>query len=154
MSAVQGIEAVLNRFAQMQKAANNMQKPLKASAVYMFGSIERNFKAQGRPTKWQKLSKKTLARRRKGQDNEGGKKKPQILIDTGRLKNSVTSNADVTSGGFTIGTNVIYARRQHFGYPGGKGRGRSKTPARPFLMFQQEDGDAILKIFNRHFGIK
>lgn len=149
-AAIIGIEAVLNRFAQLAAAVNDLDKPLRASGVYMLGSIERNFKAQGRPQKWQALAPSTLAQRRKGKGKGGA----QILIDTARLKNSTTSASamNVTSSGMTIGTNVIYARRQHFGYPGGAGRGRSKTPARPFLMFQTEDADAIGKIFNRHFG--
>lgn len=150
-SAVEGIEAVLNRFAQLQRAANDLDKPLKASGVYMLGSIERNFRAQGRPQKWESLATSTLAARRSGKGKGGA----QILIDTANLKNSVTSEKalQTTGSGFSIGTNVIYAPRQHFGYPGGAGRGRSKTPARPFLLFQTEDKDAILTIFNRHFGL-
>lgn len=155
-SAVLGIEEVLNRFARLAAAANNLEKPIRAAGVYMLGSIERNFRAQGRPEKWKSLSSATLAARRRGRDNEGGKRKAQILIDTARMKNSVTTGdaLKVTGGGFSIGTNVIYAPRQHFGYPGGSGRGRSKTPARPFLLFQTEDADAIGKIFNRHFGLE
>lgn len=149
-AAIIGIEEVLNRFAQFAAAVSDLDKPLRASGVYMLGSIERNFKAQGRPQKWQSLAPSTLAQRRKGKGKGGA----QILIDTARLKNSTTSAGamNVTSSAMTIGTNVIYAPRQHFGYPGGSGRGRSKTPARPFLMFQTEDADAIGKIFNRHFG--
>ena len=147
MSAVNGIEEVLNRFAHLAAAANDLVTPIKASGVYMLGSIERNFRAQGRPQKWQALAPSTLAARRRGKGKGGA----QILIDTARLKNSMTT--EQTGSGFSIGTNVVYAARQHFGYPGGSGRGHSKTPARPFLLFQAEDEDAILTIFNRHFGL-
>ena len=149
-AAIKGIEQVLNRFLIIEESVKNLAPAMRASGVYMLGSVERNFKAQGRPQKWQALAPSTLAQRRKGKGKGGA----QILIDTARMKNSVTSaNAmNLTSSGFSIGTNVIYAPRQHFGYPGGAGRGRSKTPARPFLLFQSEDKDAIYTIFNRHFG--
>jgi phage gpG-like protein len=54
--------------------------------------------------------------------------------------------------GVEVGTNMVQAKRQHFGYPGGTGRGRSKTPARPYMMFQNEDQDAIGTIFSRHYS--
>lgn len=148
-SAVRGIEEVLNRFVRLEAAFNNMEKPLKASGVYMLGSIERTFKAQGRPKKWQKLAKSTLAQRRKGKGKGGA----QILVNEGLLKGSVTTQdaMKTTSNSMNIGTNKVQAARMHFGYPGGPGRGHSKTPARPFLIFQSEDRDAILTLFNRHF---
>lgn len=111
----------------------------------MLGSIEKTFRAQGRPKKWQPLSAKTLARRRRGRGKGGA----QILIDKGLLKNAHSYR--LTSDASEIGTNKVQAPRQHFGYPGGKGRGRSKTPARPWLMFQTEDVREIAEIFSRHY---
>lgn len=148
-SAVVGIEEVLNRFARLEAAVNNMEKPLKASGVYMLGSIERNFQAQGRPQKWQGLAPSTLAQRRRGKGKGGAK----ILIDEGLLKAAATTQdaMNTTSNTMNIGVNKIQGPRMHFGYPGGEGRGHSETPARPFLMFQEEDKDAILTLFNRHF---
>lgn len=146
-SAVRGIEEVLNRFAKLAAAASDLELPLKASGVYMLGSIEKNFQAQGRPKKWQGLAASTLARRKTG-DGQGG---AQILIDDGLLKGSVTSEYKTTSSTMSIGTNKVQAARMHFGYPQGTGRGHSATPARPYLMFQKEDADAIHKIFNRYF---
>lgn len=119
---------------------------MKAAGVYMLGSIEKNFRAQGRPEKWVGLSEATKNRRRKGRGKGGAK----ILIDTARLKNSHSMR--LTSEGVEVGTNVVYAPRQHFGYPGGAGRGHSKTPARPFLMFQDEDIVEIGNIFKRHIA--
>jgi len=144
--AVIGLTKLFNRLVRMKRKSSDMTPALKAAGVYMLGSIEKNFRAQGRPTKWTGLSKATLARRRRGR----GKGSPQILIDKARLKNSMTTRE--TSDTLQIGTNVVYAARHHFGYPGGTGRGRSKTPARPFLMFQKEDAKAIEKIFNRHLS--
>ncbi len=145
---IEGIDRLFTRVRRLQKDVKDAERPLKASGVYMLGSIERNFKAGGRPAKWQALASSTLRRRRKGKGKGGAK----ILIDTARLKNS-TQTRNVSEG-VQIGTNTVYARRHHFGYAGGtgRGRGRSKTPARPFLMFQSEDLDAIGKIFTRHIG--
>ena len=144
MSSIQGFERLLRRVRKLEKDVRDTERPLKAAGVYMLGSIERNFQAQGRPEKWTALNESTLARRRKGR----GKGKAQILIDTARLKNSMSMR--LTGDGVEVGTNVIYAPRQHFGYEGGEGRGQAKTPARPFLMFQDEDIDAIGQIFRRH----
>lgn len=145
-NAILGIDKLFRRIGQLRANAKQTAKPLRAASVYMLGSIERNFKAQGRPAKWQAISSATVARRRRGR----GKGSAQILIDTGRLKNSMTHK--ISGNGAEIGTNVVYAARQHFGYGGGAGRGRSKTPARPFLMFQDEDVAAIERIFARHIS--
>lgn len=143
IGGIQGLENVLKRVAKLSTDARHVEKPLKAAGTYMLGSIEKNFKAGGRPQKWQPLSSATIARRR-------NKKKSsiKILIDTARLKNS--HSMKLVSEGVQIGTNVIYAPRQHFGYKAGSGRGHSETPARPFLMFQQEDIREIGEIFTRH----
>lgn len=145
MSAeIRGIEQVLARFIQLTQEADDLEKPFNTAATYMLGSIEKNFKAQGRPEKWTPLAASTLARRKKGKNKT---KTGQILIDSGQMKNSVTPERDGST--LKIGTNVVYAARQHFGYPGGRGRGHSKTPARPWLIFQEEDAAAIQKIFSR-----
>lgn len=144
---IEGLDRVLKRVNRLSNnISRDIERPLKASGVYMVGSIQRNFQAQGRPTKWKPLSAKTLARRRKGR----GKGKGQILIDRGRLKNSHSMR--LVKDGVQVGTNVVYAPRQHFGYSSSKkGRGHAKTPARPFVMFQApEDFDAIGRIFTRH----
>jgi phage virion morphogenesis protein len=142
---LQGIDRVLKRVNRLaNRMAGEIERPLKAAGVYMLGSIERNFKSQGRPDKWEKLKPATVARRRKGR----GTGSPQILINTGSLKNS--HSVRIRSQSVEVGTNKVQAKRLHFGYPGGEGRGRAKTPARPFVMFQDEDFDAIGKIFSRH----
>jgi phage gpG-like protein len=144
MSAVQGIDRIFRRVKKIAKNAQDTERPLRAASVLMLGSFEKTFRAQGRPTKWQKLADSTLARRRKGK----GKGSARILIDKGLLKNSHSYR--LTGRGSEIGTNKIQGPRQHFGYPGKTGRGRSKTPARPWLMFQEEDVRDIAEIFSRH----
>lgn len=145
MSALRGIEQVLNRFARLEAAANDLEKPTEEAGEYMLGSIGRNFDAEGRP-KWQGLAASTLA----------SKKGSKILDESGALRSDATSEdaLDVSDSGFGIEPGIVYWKRQNFGYPGGTGRGRSKTPARPFLLFQAEDEDAILTIFNRHLEAK
>lgn len=142
---LQGIESVLKRVRRLSdRLSREIERPLRAAGVYMLSSIERNFQSQGRPAKWKGLASATLAGRRKGK----GSGRAKILIDTGALKNSHSTR--ISTKGVEVGTNKVQAKRMHFGYPGGTGRGRSKTPARPFVMFQDEDYDAIGKIFSQH----
>ena len=142
---IQGFSRLIKRLGQLAIDTRQTEKPLRAAGAIAIGSIQKNFDEQGRPEKWTPLSPRTLGRRRKGR----GKGGPKILIDTARLKNSIGFKL-VEGPGVMIGTNVIYARRQHFGYPGGKGRGRARTPARPFLMLHGEDIRKIDEIFTRH----
>jgi phage virion morphogenesis protein len=89
----------------------------------MLSSASMNFAAQGRPWKWQPLSPATA--RRKGHGI--------ILYETGRLMDSISfdSGPDFLS----VFAPAPYARAQQDG-------GR-QTPARPFLVFQQEDVQSI-----------
>lgn len=83
----------------------------------------------------------------------------KTLTDKSRLRNSIRAKSD--SGGFAVGTNVVYARRHQFGDSkpmtirakkkdgklrfkvGGrwicKGSVRVQLPARPFLGISEED---------------
>lgn len=151
---VQGLQDILRRIHQLQSDTRNTERAMAAAGAYMLGSIEKNFRAQGRPAKWQGLAAATLAtrarrnsRRRKANRQSGS---PQILIDTARLKNSIAFKVIGGGVGVEVGTNVKYAKRHQFGYPGGEGRGRSRTPARPFLLIQKEDVDFIGGLFKKH----
>ena len=79
---IQGIDKLFRRIKKLATDTKHVERPLRAAGLLMLGSVEKNFKAQGRPNKWQALSSQTLARRRKGRGNGKG----QILIDTARLK--------------------------------------------------------------------
>jgi phage virion morphogenesis protein len=143
----EGLEKLLNRLGALALDTKRVEKPLKAAGAYMLESIEKNFQQQGRPKRWDPLSPRTLAGRRRGRRKKGGLK---ILIDTARLKNSMSVKL-VEGPAVAVGTNVKYARRQHAGYDSeDKSRGHSRTPARAFLMFQDEDYDRIGEIFKRH----
>ena len=107
-------------------------------------SVERNFAAQGRPTRWEPSQRVK---------DEGG----QTLSDTGRLRRSITVAAG--DGWASVGTNVVYAAIHQFG-----GTIRPKTakalktpygtfksvalPARPFLIVQDEDWAEIKAAIN------
>jgi len=141
---IQGLSRLLGHLKRLADDARDAERPLKAAGEVIRRSVEKNFRAQGRPRKWEKLASSTLGKRRRGRGRGG----PQILVDTARLKNSIGYR--LVTEGVEVGTNVRYAMRQHFGYPGGAGRGHSKTPARPFLMVQSEDISTIAAIFRRH----
>jgi phage virion morphogenesis protein len=143
MTDLQGLEEIFRRVKQLATDTKHVERPLKAASVYMLGSIDKNFKAEGRPEKWKELAPST---KRRG-------KSPKILTDTARLRRS--HGYRLSTAGSEIGTNVIYAPRQHFGYKAAKGksgRGHSETPARPFLMFQEEDVREIGEIFKRQIS--
>jgi phage virion morphogenesis protein len=149
MAEIEGLNAALRRLQELALDARKVERPLEAIGVYMLGSVEKNFQQQGRPERWSPLSPRTLAGRRKGR----GKGGPKILIDMARLKNSMNHKVRIgePSSYVEVGTNVIYGPRHHFGYKGEKkGRGQAKTPARPFLLIQEEDNQKIEEIFNRH----
>lgn len=141
---LQGIERVLKRVNKLATDIRHVERPMRAAGTYMIGSIVRNFNASGRPKKWEKLAASTVEQRRRG----GGKGGMKPLINWGHLRNS--SSMRLRTDGVEVGTNMDQAKRQHFGYPKGSGRGHSRTPARPFMMFQEEDTDAIGRIFSRH----
>jgi len=144
---IQGLNALLNRIGQLATDTRHVERALNVAGEMAVRSIQRNFDEQGRPEHWTPLSSRTLAGRRKGR----GKGGPKILIDRGRLRASIAKH--VTTDGVRIGTTVVYAARQHFGYKGGKGRGHAKTPARPFLMLQEpEDVVAIGNVFRKHIA--
>lgn len=146
---IQGLNRLLSRVRELALDTSHTERPLRVAGALLVASIQKNFAEQGRPERWPPLAAATIARRRKGR----GKGGPKILIDSARLKNSVSYKM-VSSGGepaVKVGTNVIYAARQHFGYPGGSGRGHGKTKSRKFMLIQQpEDIDAIGRVFKRH----
>lgn len=141
---------VLARLQGMEARGGNLTGVMQDFGGYMTGSIQKNFDAEGRPTRWQPLSLATLlgwAGGRKGSFTKKGNwsKKGQtalagrkILTDTARLRNSINYAAGAR--GLTLGTNVIYAAIHQFGGQAGRGR-KVFIPARPYLLFQDEDVD-------------
>ena len=136
------IKALLKKAGDKGK---DLRIPLKRAGILMVGSIDKNFRAEGRPDKWTPLSDMTLAMRRK--HGKGAK----ILQDTGRGKGSmaykVISNKQVE-----IGTDVGYMATHQTGKTIRLGKRTIRIPQRKFLLFQSEDDKNIVKIFTEYLG--
>lgn len=174
VSAGEGFLKAIQRLEKLGANLDNRKLPFLKAAIYLQGSVLKNFRAQGRPNSWAPLAPLTLALRRSGRG--GGS--PRILQDTGRLMNSILPwTADDS---FGVGTNVSYARLmqeggmsepseltipehvRHITQAFGKALkspviahvreyvmkiGAHRVPARPFLVIQQEDASVIANIF-------
>ena len=163
--------------ALLKKAGNkakDLRIPLKRCGILMLRSIDKNFRAEGRPKRWAPLSPMTIAMRRK--KGKGAK----ILQDTGLGKGSIDYKV-VSKQKVQIGTNRDYMRIHQEGgsikipardiYPV-KARAlhwvdpktgedvfamhvhqkerMAKIPQRKFLLFQEEDEKNIVKIFTEY----
>jgi phage virion morphogenesis protein len=159
--------------ALLKKAGNkakDLRVPLKRCGILMLSSIDKNFRAEGRPKRWAPLSPTTIAMRRK--KGRGAR----ILQDTGMGKGSITyevvSNQKVqigtrrdymrihqTGGNIKIPARTIRpvkAKALHWISNTGedvfamivhqKAR-TAKIPQRKFLLFQEDDKKNIVRIF-------
>lgn len=90
----------------------------------------KSFELQAEPQHrrpWKPLAKATTARRPKGKRKTTKRHSAKILLDTGRLRGSITIKKTALPPTVWIGTNIIYARTHQFG---DIARG---IAARPFL---------------------
>ena len=78
-----------------------------------------------------------------------GKTGGQTLVDTGRLRDSITHIAGRDF--VEVGTNVIYAAIQQLGGRAGRGLA-ANIPARPYLDVDAGDKAEIGKILKDHIG--
>jgi len=153
--------------------AKDLRVPLKQCGILMLSSIDKNFRAEGRPKRWAPLSPMTIAMRRK--KGRGAK----ILQDTGHGKGSIIYKV-VSNQKVQIGTNLGYmkihqeggsikipprtirpvkAKALHWISSAGedvfamvvhqKAR-TAKIPQRKFLLFQEDDKKNIVKIFTEY----
>lgn len=98
-------------------------------------SIQKTFDHEGRPEKWIEWST--------GYGNWRAHKKPgKILTISGRLRNSITYEAQSTS--VIVGTNTEYAATHNFG---DKKRG---IPQREFMVIQDSDWPKFISIIEEH----
>ena len=143
------VQALIRRGSDFRPAMRDIGEEL-------HGSVMKNFAEQGRPEAWKKLALATLIarytrgnreRRRKRRVFVGGGTgytagftralgKGKILMDKGRLRGSITWRAKRFS--VAIGTNLVYSRVQNLGGDAGRGH-KTKIPARPYLLIQDED---------------
>ena len=162
----QGLKDTLKK---MEAQGKNLTPFFKKARVLMTRSFALNFKNEGRPYKWKSLSPNTIAGRRK--------KSKRILQDTGRLR--MSSIARSAQGNITklsrdalkMGTRLKIAPYHQYGtkpytivpknakalsFMTAGGRVFSKKvnhpglPARPFIMIQREDEQAMAKIALDH----
>jgi phage gpG-like protein len=150
---VRGIRELEATLSNAARELSDWKEPLDQAGVYMHQSIDKNFQAGGRP-KWKGHHWLTKKLRGSG----------QILSDTGRLRQSVTSKGagskyQLSKNKLVIGSNLkasgsgkLLADIQQNGLPAGVNKvfgkpGKGGIPARPFLMIQGEDEEKIERIF-------
>lgn len=127
---VNGIQEVNANLTGAIDRSADLTPVMKQSAVLMMGSINENFQQGGRPAPWFPLALSTI----KQKVRQGYSVMP--LIRTGTLRASITPRVGQTS--FKLGTSIVYGRIHQKG--GKAGRNHSATiPARPYLVFQDED---------------
>jgi phage virion morphogenesis protein len=132
----------------MEERGGNLSGVFRNFGEYMKGSIDKNFAAGGRPVKWPALRFSTKVAWSLGKKSHWGKKGKMTktgksawegrlpLTDTARLRRSISYTAGARE--ISIGTSVIYAAIHQFGGQAGRGK-KVYIPARPYLMFQDED---------------
>ncbi len=125
--------------AVLGKVVDRIGDPAPAFEVFgdiVVSSVQENFEQGGRPGKWAPLTESTL----KKKNGRGS-----ILVGNGGAADGLLGSihAEATPNAVYIGTNLVYAATHQFGRPGGGWHG-SDIPARPFLMFQEEDELEIL----------
>lgn len=115
---VHGLQEVGDLLTRMQERVTTLQPVLEVYAQDLKTLVDDSFDQSRAPdgTGWEPLKPATVRKRRRGSS------KP--LVDTGQLRNSITSVA--LNASLRVGTNVPYAGVHQFG--GGRG-----IPARPFL---------------------
>ena len=88
---------------RVAEAIEDRRSLMREEARIMHGEIEANFRAGGRPTRWEVSE---------GAKKRGGK----TLIKSGQLVGSVSEESDNSSA--HVGTNKAYGPAQHFGFFG------------------------------------
>ena len=144
--------------ATLRKMLARSQNPEPAMATiagHMLASVEDNFSAEGRPTKWKALKASTLAARAKA--GKSGK----ILQRTTHLARSITQFHSRTVAG--VGTNVEYAAAMNNGAKPHEIKRKKKAPvagrakhpgvvARPFMVLTDRVRGDIVALMLQHIA--
>lgn len=129
-------QEVERRLQEIAKKSSNLRPLMKNIAGIFASATEDNFAEEGRPDKWQDLSKVTKKLREKK-----GKWPGQTLQVSGQLASSVNTYYDNDSA--VIGSNLEYATIHQLG--GQAGRNKKVTiPARPYLKLTDYDLEELL----------
>lgn len=137
--------AVRAALARLVALGRDLTPVMQTIAGVMHDAVDENFAQQGRP-RWPDLRPSTLRRRRdRGKD-------AKILVDSTRLVNSIkrTYGPDFAQ----VGTNVEYARIQHFGGTIERApystRVRHRTDAKGNLLKQGKHGRLLIFARDQH----
>jgi phage gpG-like protein len=147
------IGVTVARMAALANELGDLKEPLTdAVRKVIIPSIQKNFAVGGRPP-WEPWSQETIEFKAMMGETLG----PSILIRSGSLRGAMgsISNWKITDG-FAILDDIpgdVWYGKLHQAGHGGKG-GAASLPARPFVMFQKEDEEAILEIFVEWLGDK
>ena len=150
------LQAELKR---MLDHSNNPEPAMAGIAARMLGAVDDNFRAEGRPTRWNRLKSSTLAARA-----AAGKSGP-ILQASGKLRASMTPFHSRNVAG--VGTNRPYAAAMNNGSKphdilprtkkalafGGRVVKRVRHPGtspRVFMSLMDMDKQDVLKIMGQH----
>ena len=131
--AITGEKELRKRLSRARRDMKNFKPWLKQAALIAIESVQTNFNQGGRP-RWVQLAEATVRKRGAGEP----------LRDKGILAASISSPKTHEAGIFEIdnfsvesGTNLKYARPQHFGTRDGH------IPPRPFMFLQEIDETRI-----------
>lgn len=132
-----GTERSLRFFRNLQGNVENLSPLMGTIAQDILKSVHRNFNEGGRPKEWKELSPNTEKKRR-------NLVRKATLYQSGNLFHSIAEEHTPNMARvFTRG--VPYAGIHQYG--GITGRGHSSViPARPYMLFQEED---IINIMNK-----
>lgn len=146
---IEGLGAVQRALQRLGDRAADLRPAFREIGAGVVAESQLGFKESRDPygTPWAALKASTIARRRKGSA------KP--LLDTGRLRNSITYRL-LGVAGVDIGTNTRYAAIHQLGGRAGRGR-KVSIPARTFIATRErglprEYGEIIRDALNRHFA--
>jgi phage gpG-like protein len=128
-----GVDGVIAELDALAERAADLGPVLEVAASDTRTLIDDSFRKSRAPDgpAWEGLDRRTLARRRQGPNKRA--RKATILVDTGRLKNSIQSTH--TKSVLKFGTNVVYAAYHQFG---------SGRMYRPFLPIEKTGSQYML----------
>ena len=128
---------------ELQKYLSKIYRNLKTLKPFfvaiipvLHGSIVANFREGGRPKKWKPLKPSTIAGRMREGTWPGFHSAQPILMAHGTLFKSIGTVRKIGTGSLEYGTNLEKATYLQYG--------TKKMPARPFVLFQDEDIEQIV----------
>lgn len=143
---------------QLEANAKDMSPAMKAIALKLKASVQRNFEEGGRyesageimggANKWEPAkAPPTYKRGNKSKGIAKGDEKGTTLLRSGHLRRSISASGDRDEA--LVRTNTEYAAIHNFGGQTGRGR-KVKMPARPFMVIQDSDVENAKDLLVRH----